>query len=83
MRIFKVDCITGNVSTSRYAYDTTEWWTQAPNAMLEALKAKFYGNEGLTSKLLATSPRPLARAAKYDRRWGIACTLEEAQWGVE
>ena len=68
VRIFKVDRITGKVSTSRYAYDTAQWWTQAPNAMPEALKAKLYGNEELASKLLATSPRPLTRAAKCDRR---------------
>ena len=83
VRIFKVDCITSKVSTSRNAYDTVEWWAQVPNAMLDALNVKFYGNEELASRLLATSRRPLARAAKYGRRWGIACTLEEAQWGVE
>ena len=85
VRIHAVDPVTGEVYTARNAYDTPEWWAKAPNAMLGALKAKFYGNEELTNRLLETSPRPLARAAKYDRRWGIGCTctLEEAQWGIE
>ena len=51
--------------------------------MLEARKAKFFDNEELTSRPLATSPRPSAREAKYDRRWGIGCTFEETQWSME
>ena len=80
VRIRTMNCITSEVLTSRHDYDTPAWWTQAPNAMLEALKAKSFDNEELTNRLLATSARPLARATKYDRRWGICCTLRH---GVE
>jgi ribA/ribD-fused uncharacterized protein len=83
IRIQAVDTCTGEVYTVRNAYNTPEWWSHAPGAMLEALKSKFCGNELLSNRLLETSPRPLARAAQYDRRWGIGCRLEYAQWGME
>ena len=83
IRIQAVDTCTGEVYTVRNAYNTPEWWSHAPGAMLEALKSKFCGNEVLSNRLLETSPRPLARAAQYDRRWGIGCKLEYAQWGMQ
>ena len=38
VRIRTMNCITGEVFTSHHVYDTPEWWTQAPTAMLEARK---------------------------------------------
>ena len=66
-----------------HAYSTNDWWLSAPGMMARALSARFYGNEELTKKLLATCPRQLAKASQYDVRWGIGLTQTEATLGMD
>lgn len=51
--------------------------------MADALTAKFYGNEALTARLLATFPKPLAKASQFDLRWGIGLSSTEATLGMK
>ena len=83
VRIYSIDAVTGEVSTARYAFDTEEWWQSAPSVMADALTAKFYGNEALTARLLATFPKPLAKASQSDLRWGIGLSSTEATLGMK
>ena len=54
----------------------------APSTMARAMSARFYWNEELTEKLLATFPRQLAKASQYDVRWDIGLTQTEATLGM-
>ena len=83
VRIYSIDGVTGEVSTARHAFDTDDWWLSAPSIMADALTAKFYGNEALTARLLATFPKPLAKASQFDLRWGIGLSSTEATLGMK
>ena len=75
--------MTGEVSTAKHAFDTDDWWLSAPSIMADALTAKFYGDEALTARLLATFPRPLAKASHFDLRCGIGPSSTEATLGTK
>ena len=83
IRIFDINGVTGEVSTARHAFDTEDWYKSAPSIMAAALTAKFHGNEELTSKLLATMPRPLAKTSQFDLHWGIGLSPTEAVLGMK
>ena len=83
IRIYDINGVTGEVSTARHAFDTDDWSESAPSIMAAALTAKFHGNEELTSKLLDTMPRPLAKTSQFDLHWGIGLSPTEAALGMK
>ena len=83
IRIRSLNGMTGEVTTIRHAYNSNEWWKQAPSAMFKALTAKFHGNEVLTKRLLATFPNDLAKSSQSSVRWGIGLSHTEATLGME
>jgi ribA/ribD-fused uncharacterized protein len=52
-------------------YDDNIWEQIRYNIMLCALRLKFNQNENIKQKLIATNPKILYEASKYDKIWGI------------
>ena len=74
IRVRKINSCTEEVSIVCHDYNTNDWWLSTPSMMARALSARFYGNEELTKKPLATFPRQLAKASQYDDHWAIGLT---------